>query len=254
MKKFIKKSLVLIGTIITIIFFVPLFHGIFNIGNQFGMCVGLLFMVCGVFLDKIKNAIKKLCQKKPGKVFVYAFSSLIIVFACFFTITFGYVCVNAAPPKSVSGTVIILGCQVRGTVPSLQLYDRTVTAGNLMKESNCVAVLAGGQGFDEDISEAQCMHNVLTDMGISPYRLYLEDKSTSTDENLRFSKKVIEENGLDKNACIISSNYHIARAKMMAKKIGFYSVCAYPAPTKAYAFPTYAVREVFAIWYLLIFG
>ena len=95
MKKFIKKSLVLIGTIITIIFFVPLFHGIFNIGNQFGMCVGLLFMVCGVFLDKIKNAIKKLCQKKPGKVFVYAFSSLIIVFACFFTITFGYVCVNA---------------------------------------------------------------------------------------------------------------------------------------------------------------
>lgn len=254
MKNLSKKILIILGLLILIIFFVPLFRGIFNIGNQFGMLVGISLILCGVFLPKIKKITKQLYTKKLGKVIVYTAFSGVIIFTLCFMITFSYVTINALNKEESNGTVIVLGCQVRGTVPSLQLHDRIVSAKDILNENEECAILSGGQGFGEDISEAQCMFERLTSMGISKNRLYLEDTSTSTETNLKNSLEIINENSLNSDICIVSSSYHIGRAKIMAKRVGFQNVTGYPAKTNIYAFPTYAAREVFAIWYLIIFG
>lgn len=113
----------------------------------------------------------------------------------------------------------VLGCRVKGTVPTRALMSRCKAAFDYLTENkDSVAVLSGGQGADEDISEAECMYHILTEKGIDKTRLYIENASTSTEENLKFSSDVIDKNNLSKEIVICTSEYHIYRALMIAKK------------------------------------
>ena len=76
-------------------------------------------------------------------------------------------------------------------------------------------------GRGRKISEAECMYRYLTKKGINSSRIIKEDKSTSTRENLRFSKKIMEEKGLGNNIAIATSEYHQYRASQIAKSLGF---------------------------------
>ena len=76
---------------------------------------------------------------------------------------------------------------------------------------------SGGQNDSEPITEAACIRDTLTEMGIDPARIYLEDKSTSTEENLAFSAQVIAENGLPATAAIASDSFHQLRAAHMGR-------------------------------------
>jgi uncharacterized SAM-binding protein YcdF (DUF218 family) len=107
-------------------------------------------------------------------------------------------------------------------------------------------VVSGGQGDGEDISEAECMYRWLVEKGIDPSRIYKEDQSTSTEENVAFSKEVIEENGLFQKVVIISNEYHIFRAGLIADDHGLVWG-AKAARTASWLFPTYYVRELYAI-------
>ena len=91
-------------------------------------------------------------------------------------------------------TVVVLGCEVRKSTPSRMLMERIRAAHTFLQEHpDTKCILSGGQGSSENISEAEAMHTWLVNNGIDPARLYLEDQSTSTKENLSFSKKIIEE-------------------------------------------------------------
>ena len=88
--------------------------------------------------------------------------------------------------------LIVLGAGVNGTEPSLSLYNRLAASENWLREHpNSVAVLSGGQGQNEQISEAECMYRWLVNQGIDASRIFKEEKSTSTEENIVFSKAVI---------------------------------------------------------------
>ena len=122
-----------------------------------------------------------------------------------------------------SNYVIVLGAGVNGNVPSRPLRERLEAAKAYLEEHpQAVAVLTGGQGSHENISEAQCMYNWLTEKGISPDRLRMEDKATSTEENLRFSLDLIEEEtgNRPETATVISNEYHLARATLYAQNEG----------------------------------
>jgi len=80
----------------------------------------------------------------------------------------------------------------------------------------------------------------------------MEDKSTSTDENLRFSLEKMQENGLSGSVTIVTSEFHQLRAKMIAAEY-FSESYAVSAPTAWYLLPTYWVREWFGITYQFIF-
>ncbi|PID15736.1 vancomycin resistance protein [Sporosarcina sp. P34] len=116
---------------------------------------------------------------------------------------------------------IILGAKVNGEVPSLSLRYRLESAVEYATQFPHVQlVLAGGQGKDEDISEAEAMYRFLQQHGIAKERLVMEDQSTSTSENLQFSQNIIPEVA---GVTIISSDYHLARARFLARQIGWES-------------------------------
>jgi uncharacterized SAM-binding protein YcdF (DUF218 family) len=84
-----------------------------------------------------------------------------------------------------------------------------------------VAIVSGGKGAGENITEAQAMHDWLIANGIPEERILMEDKATSTMENLEYSFAIIRERGdePENNVAIVSSAYHLYRAKLMSRNL-----------------------------------
>ncbi len=195
-----------------------------------------------------------------------AMNQLILKLICVFLITgalaaavTGSFIVGAAHPGSLPDCqyIVVLGAGVRGTVPSLTLSERIQAAyAYLTSHPDTIAILSGGQGPDEDITEAACMYRELTKLGIDGDRLLLEEKSTSTIENLRFSLELAETTTGERpdEIGIISSEYHIFRATRFAKDLGLKSV-GIPAKTSWVTLRiNYYLREIVAVWKYWVLG
>lgn len=159
-------------------------------------------------------------------------------------------------PDADADYVIVLGAAVYGEEPSITVKNRVKSAVSyLKKHPSSKAVASGGQGDGEDISEAECMRRLLVHYGIQDSRILMEDRSSSTMENLSFSKAVIESDGgsADK-AVIVSSSYHLYRAKRMASSLGMQ---AYGLACSD-GYPVYMcgmfLREALGIYKLWILG
>lgn len=149
-------------------------------------------------------------------------------------------------PRQNLEYVIVLGAQVRGKTPSRALLRRLEAAEEYLKENpETIAVLSGGQGDGEDITEAQCMYEYLTAQGIEGDRLLKEERSTSTQENLQFSAEVIGTK--ETSVGILSNNFHVYRAKLLAQKQGYTQVSGISARSDWRLQVHYLVREFFAL-------
>lgn len=152
-----------------------------------------------------------------------------IVLVSFIIIEFQIWRGSKAKPLDDTDCVIVLGAGVYGTRPSASLRSRMNAALDYLKEHPSVsAILSGGQGPGEDISEAEAMRRYLTENGIDESRLLLEDKSTSTAENLRFSFEIAEKQGFSK-LTVVTNEFHQYRSKHLAENMG-YQVGGIPAP------------------------
>ncbi len=158
--------------------------------------------------------------------------------------------------KSDAPYVIVLGAAVYGETPSISLQHRADRAVRHLKANPAaVAVLSGGQGEGEDISEAECMGRYLKRKGIGDDRILLEDRSTSTWENLTFSKAAIEASGGSaKQVAIVSSPYHLYRAKTMAASLGMEADGLAGSNGYAVYMAGMYLREAAAVWKLWILG
>ena len=119
--------------------------------------------------------------------------------------------------------LIVLGAAVYGDQPSLTLVRRMEGALDYLERyPESRVIVSGGMGPGESVTEAQAMHDWLAAHGVSEERILLEDKATSTQENLANSFAIIREGGEepDGNVAIVSSAYHLFRAKSMAKLQG----------------------------------
>ncbi len=97
-------------------------------------------------------------------------------------------------PEQEASYVIVLGAQVRGETPTLVLNARINAAAKYLVENpTAIAVASGGQGSGEAISEAEAIRRGLLRLGIAEERILMEDRSTSTAENLKFSAEVIQQ-------------------------------------------------------------
>lgn len=159
-------------------------------------------------------------------------------------------------PEQDCAYVVVLGAGVNGSTPSVSLRDRLLAAeAYLNAHPDTVAVLSGGQGYGENLSEAQCMFNWLTGRGMDPDRLLLEDKSTTTRENLAFSLALLEARTGQRpgRIGILSSEYHLLRAELIARGQGAEGV-GIPARTSLwYLRLNYFLREIGGIWYYFLF-
>lgn len=160
-------------------------------------------------------------------------------------------------PDASCRYIIVLGAGVNGTVPSLTLRERLDAAlAYLQTHPNTLCVVTGGQGPGEDITEAACMADWLTSRGIDPERILLEDKSTSTRENLTFALDILEAHTGTRptTAGIISSEYHMFRAGQLAEDLGLHGI---GIPARTTWFPlrmNYYLREIAATWKYIVFG
>lgn len=153
--------------------------------------------------------------------------------------------------------IIVLGAAVHGDTPSLSLLERLEAAKDyLVNNPNTVAIVSGGQGGGENISEAQAMYNWLSENGIDSGRIIMEDKAASTYENLKYSFEIIDSlgGGEYSKIAVITSEYHIYRAKLIANTLGteVHTIAAHTT------YPTvrlnYFIREAFGVTYQMIFG
>ena len=172
-------------------------------------------------------------------------------------VTVGRMALAAAdrPAQEQECTVVVLGCQVYPDGhPSLMLQNRIDAAyGYLTAHPKAVCIASGGQNDRETISEAACIRNTLVQMGIAPARIYTETRSTSTEENLTFSARIIEEEGLPTQVAIASDNFHQLRAAIWAERAGltpYAAGCASPW----FLAPGYWAREAAALLYMICTG
>ncbi len=160
-------------------------------------------------------------------------------------------------PEKSCDYLVVLGAKVRADGPSLSLRDRILAAYDYMEaHPDVTVVVSGGRGPDEPMSEAQCMFQELVDLGADPQRILVEDQSTSTWENLKFSLRRIEEATGDRPGTlgIVSSEYHLYRAGLLA---GHFGVDPVGVPAKTEILPLRLnnfLREVAGVWHYLLLG
>lgn len=243
MKMVIRGLLIVVALMLFVLFSIPLVKGIVNIGNITGLTVGVICIAVAIFLDPMI----RLSDQKVFKI-VYAVVSVLILAIVALGIITG-ICISrgsqSEPPEGA--VLVVLGCQVKGDKPSLMLAKRIDRAEVYLREHpETIAILSGGKGNGEDMSEAECMYRTLMSKGIAEERLIKEDRSTSTVENLEFTRKILEEKGLGRDIAIVTNEFHQYRAGEIAKSLDLNSG-AVPSETAWWLWPTFEVREMYAV-------
>ena len=244
----IRLFLVVLGILLFLWFLGPFtVAGILNIGNITGMLLSAIFTVYMGGMPAIHRGIKKLWAKTLPRVVVIILSGFILLCGVLAVVETGFMIKACTKTPEENATVVVLGCRVYGERASLMLRERLDAAYEYLNDHpKAVCVVSGGQGSGEDISEAECMYRYLVEKGIESKRIYKEDRSTSTEENMKFSLDIIKENNLDESVAIITNEFHLYRAGVIAKDCGL-SFGTVPAKTAGWLFPTYYVRELYAI-------
>lgn len=233
----------------------PTLTGRFHAGCLALMLVGILGTAACVWLP---TAVKWWCAcwcTVAGKIVLSSLTGIIAAVFLLFAVL-SCLMINAcykAPAEDA--TVVVLGAALRGENPSRLLRERLETAAEYLEQNpTAVCVVSGGQGADEVCSEAAVMKRYLVEKGIVEERIFMEDKSTSTFENIRFSKEVMEQHGLSQNIALVTQEFHQYRASRLAKQAGFENVGAVPSQTPFYLLGSYWVRDFAGICHLAVFG
>ena len=216
-----------------------------------GSVAGTLFFtwvgVNSILWDKIAALVQKIKKHRVGNILYRILCVLAALMFVWIVVILGAMAYFAGRPADENATVVVLGCQVRGTSPSLMLRKRIDAAYEyLVSHPDAQCIVSGGQGSGEMISEAQCMYDNLVSMGIAKERIYREDRSTNTSENLRFSADMIQKNGLNPQMAIVTDGFHEMRAAILAGRLG-YECGAVPARTPTYLSANFTTREVLAV-------
>jgi uncharacterized SAM-binding protein YcdF (DUF218 family) len=150
--------------------------------------------------------------------------------------------------------LLILGGNIIGAdTPSPQLKERMKAAAVYLNENpETVAVPCGGCFRDgQKKSEAAIIADYLVGQGIDADRIVLEDKSTTTYENFEFGTRIIENHAGktldDISIAFLSSDYHLHRAAIIAKRCGVKNCGRVSSPTPGKALPRYARECIVAV-------
>lgn len=245
MKKF-KKVMKWIGRILCLLgciwFLLPILRMGFDLGAAFGFCVCLFgflllhyygrFARCGGW----KKAIARLAS---------VFYCLGLLWAGFLTGLMLSAQMNTPP----AGTnVIVLGSQVYSAERmGISLTNRINAAFSYLQDNpEAKCIVTGGQGGDEPCPEALTEKNALLRMGVGEERIFMEDQSRNTRENMTFSREIAKTEGLGMEFAITTQSFHMFRALKLAESAGLkpYSLVAHTDPL---LLPEYYGRELLSL-------
>ena len=251
MKKFLRYAAAAVCLAAIAYFLLPLGLRISHIGMFYPCAVLAVVMFVLLFPQTVKRWFSGPYRRWFRAAAVLAGAAI----ACI-AITLGFIAFAAAdaPAEDEEVTVLVLGCQVIGEKPSVMLRDRIETAYDYLvahPEVKCVAT--GGKGGNENISEGECIRRELVAMGIDPSRIYVEDQSTSTAENMQFSARIIAKEKLPTTVVVASDNFHQLRSGIYAKRSGL-DARSLGCPSVWYLSGGYWAREVLALYAVYIRG
>lgn len=219
-----------------------------------------LVCLCLAAVILFYTAMPFLGQHFPGlaKMLTLGVTAVLVLGLCVCAVTEALIIkASFGDPGEQVDYVVVLGAKVRDDGPSVSLWDRIYAARDYLEaHPHTVAVLSGGKGKDEPMSEAQCMFTELLALGIEPGRLWQEDKAESTWENIRYSLDLIQkETGARPTKIgVLSSEYHLFRASLFAQKnqVEFVGI---PARTSRLSQRiNHFMREVAGVWHYIILG
>ena len=151
--------------------------------------------------------------------------------------------------------VIVLGAGLTGGEVGSHLAARLDTALEyLQRNPHAMVIVCGGLGINQPNTEAEAMARYLIARGVPPENIILEDRSTSTYENLTFAKEILADYFPDGfRAALVTNDFHIFRAARLAQQNG---IDANPmgAPTPWHSWPVNYLREMLAIVNMWVFG
>jgi uncharacterized SAM-binding protein YcdF (DUF218 family) len=248
----------------SIIFSLSLILGIFSlvyygiiiayagIGSSFSWFWLLAGIGCLIFCIILRYIIRNEIRV-PDFIKLIFFSAITIGLSIFILIEGTLISYSTHKADSGMDYLIVLGAQVRGTRITKALQKRLDTAASYLKENpETMVIVSGGQGTGEDISEAEAMKRYLNRKGIDNRRILQENKSTSTYENILYSKELV----VDQNSsvAIVTNGFHIYRALGIAKKQGMKKIQGLAAPTDQILLFNYYVREAAGVLKDKLFG
>ncbi len=235
------QKIIAIFGILVFIAFTPVVSLVFTGMSILGMTLGIMIFLFGVFMPRVLGYLK---EHKLIRAFIIAILVICILWALICSVLL--ISASARKPEN-SDTVIVLGCQIKGTRPSKMLKQRLDKAYDYLTENpDAVAIMSGGQGPDEVTSEAEVMYNYLIGRGVDPERLFIEPESHNTEQNMLYSADIINREGLDRDVVVITQAFHQYRASVYAERAGL-DTCAINCKTNPGTLPTYWLRELFAI-------
>ncbi len=210
------------------------------------VAIGLVGLIAGIFPKIPLRLIDAVRQSGRGTHIAVAVLGILIaaLVLLFLAVSVLMICgaVNEAPDGAV--TVVVPGAQIHDDRPSLMLSHRLKSAAKFLEEHpEAVCVVSGGQGKDEPSSEASVMANYLIAAGVEENRVFLEDRSTNTMENMRYTAAVIAENDLPDRVVIATQEFHQFRCAAYAKAADLTPVGTATCGTPWYLFLCYWVRE-----------
>lgn len=224
---------------------------VFNAGNIVGLLITVPLFLITVFWYRTAE-FRRSGIGRVVMVSLKIFYVLGFCFAGFLSFNMTRACLNHPDKPNV---IVVLGCQIWGENPSPMLQKRLDKAYELLvKYPDVPVVVTGGQGDDEIISEGESMKRYLVRKGISEDRIIVEDKSTSTYENIRNAFEITDRMGISRDITIATSEYHVYRASLIAKSQGAGEVTSAPSYTDFNLIPTFWVREWLGLSHFFVFG
>ncbi|QZZ32522.1 YdcF family protein [Streptomyces sp. ST1015] len=115
------------------------------------------------------------------------------------------------------------------------------------KGGDPMLLTSGGQGPDEDLPEARAMADYLIAAGVPADRILVEDRSRTTQENLRFSKALMHDSKPDYRALVVTNNFHVMRAAQIARREKVRAQVI-GSRTARYFWPSATIREFVAVF------
>lgn len=245
--KWLKAAFIILCALGILWFCMPVLHGGFAEGSMFGIAV------CGLGMGiamKYKGMVEKGGWRRAMARTAAVLYALGLCWAGYLTVLI--VSYQAVAPPS-GRNVIVLGAQVYSAERmGVSLSNRVDRAYEYLKEnpeSKCI--VTGGQGSNEPCPESLTARNALIRRGLEPERVFAEDKSRNTRENLEYAMETARENGLDTNVVVVSQSFHLYRAVRLAESAGF-TASGLAAETDPIIYPSYYGRELLSLtkWYI----
>lgn len=178
-------------------------------------------------------------------IFLVAGFSVFLVFQ-------GLIISAARTQEADVDAIIVLGAGLRrDDSPSIILRGRLDAAiAYLETRENVPVIVSGGLGEGQSISEAEAMFRYLRTMGVDENLIWREDASTNTYENIAFSRQLMKDRGMDVDnmtVAIVSSEFHLYRATLIAENAGLDAVGVAAATPSSRLRVLYFFREAFAL-------